>query len=182
MQKLLKNAALFTLVCSLLILGRCSFLDWNINGELSTTMEVREAREDVNIHYSSTSMLSADSDDDIKDNLNKIKDWNVNELSYAVRNFEGDPSITFSGEIGFSKIDASSASITASVSDLILSEISDNGKKYVINLSESQFNTMSMWLDEDHGISIYIEGVFSEGPAAFDLKVNIDISVNVQGF
>lgn len=176
-----KNAILFSLVISMVLFGKCSLLDWNINGELSTTFEVNEMSEDVDIQYSSTAMLSADSDDDVRGNLSKIKDWSVIELSYSVRNFEVDPAVTFSAEVGFSKSSASSASFTASFSEIIFSEITDDRRKYIINLSESQLDTMSTWLDEDHVLKVYIDGIISEGPAEFDLKIHIDIRVKVKG-
>ena len=148
-----------TLALTVLFLGACSLLEEDIDGELSTTIGVNESKEDVNIQYSSISVISADSDKDIKDNLDKIKDWTVSELSYSIMNFQGDPSTTFSGSLGFSRRNESSATISASVSNVNLDNVSDNGTKYKLNLTPTQLNTIAKYFDADQAIKVYLTGM-----------------------
>jgi hypothetical protein len=168
------------LVLAVLFFGKCTLLEQDIDGELSTIIGVNESKDDTNIQYSSSSVISADSDEDIKDNLDKIKDWSVSELSYSIMNFNGDPATTFSGTMGFSRRNGSSATITASVSNLKFSDVSDNGKKYKVGLSESDLNTIAGWFNDDQAVKIYLDGVLSDGPVSLDVKVYAKVKIKVK--
>lgn len=53
------------LVMPIVIFSNCSLFEHDIDGELSNILPVNESKQDVNINYSSTAIISADSDRDI---------------------------------------------------------------------------------------------------------------------
>ena len=162
-----KNARSFPIIVaifSLLIFSTCSLFEQDIDGELSTSIPVIEEQQGVDLQYSNSMILSANSDKDIKDNLDKIKDWSVLEVSYAIRDFDDDPSITFSGSLGFSRRSVNTPTISASVSGLVFADVNNSGKKYKVNLSASDLAEIAKILDADQEIKVYWNGVLSQGP------------------
>lgn len=163
-----------------LLFSGCTLFETDVDGELSAMIGVAESKTDANIQYSNTVVLSADSDEDIEDNLDKIKDWTVSQISYSIWSFDGYPTATFSGTLGFSQRSASSPSITVSVSGLVLSDLSNDNVKHKLNLSEVQLNTIADYFDKDQAIKVYFEGTLSQGPVYFDLEVFAKVKVKAK--
>lgn len=172
--------ALISIAIILLPFTQCSLLEQDIDGELSASIPVNESQEGVNLQYSNTAVLSADSDKDIKDNLDKIKDWSVQKISYSITGFSDDPSITFSGSIGFSRRSDNSPSITASVSNLEFAKVTDNGQKYTVNLSEADLAKIAAILDADQAIKVYWNGVLSQGPVSCSVVVYAKVKITAK--
>lgn len=168
---------LFALVLSGIFFSKCSLLEHDIDGELTTTLNVSESKSATDVLYQNTTVLDADSDEDIQDNLDKIKDWAVTEVSYSIMGYTGDESGTFSGSIGFSKKSDTSASISVSIANLNLNDVSDDGKKYKLSLSESQLATIAGYLKDDQAVKIYFDGTLSTAPMSFDLKIYESVRV-----
>jgi len=172
-----KKIILFTLVLSAIFFGKCSLLEHDIDGEISTTLNVSESKSGTDILYMNTSVLNADSDKDIKDNLDKIKDWAVTGVSYSILGYTGGDTGTFSGSIGFSKKSNTTASISVPISNLNLSAVSDDGKKYKLSLSESQLATIAGYLKDDLAVKVYLDGTLNKAPMSFDLKIYESVRV-----
>ena len=152
----------------------------DIDVELSASIPVDESQQGVDLQYSNSMILNDDSDIDIKDNLDKIKDWSVQEVSYAIMGLNDDPSITFSGSIGFSRRSVISPAITASVSGLIFAYVTDNGKKYKVNLSASDLPVIAKIFDANQEIKVYWCGVLSQGPMSCSVVVHSKIKITAK--
>jgi hypothetical protein len=182
MKNLKKIIIPVVLSAILLPFSQCTLLEQDIDGELSAIIPVDETDQDKNIHYSNSMILSANSDKDIKDNLDKIKDWSVKQISYSIMGYKGDPSTSFSGSVGFSKRGADVPSITASVSNLIFDNVSDNRQKYKVNLSEADLAGIAKILDADQEIKVYWKGTLSQGPVNCSVKVYAKVKIKAKLF
>jgi hypothetical protein len=180
MRAQFSKSAMYTLAFIGLIFSKCSLLDQDIDGNLSTYLSFSENKNETDIPYSSVEYLDASSDSDIEDNLDKIKDWSVTEISYKVWGFNGDPTTAISGTLGFSKTTEGSPTVTATFTNVVLSSISDNDTSYKVNLSESDLNTLAGYFEQDQAIKIYVNGVLSQGPAFFDLEVFAKVKVKAK--
>jgi len=180
----MKNSVKLFIPASLLVFAlisyRCSILEQNVDGEFSTLLNIYEAQTGSNITYSSVQALDAASDQNIADNLDKIKDWTVTEASYKIWGFNGVQNTTMTGTIGFGSISSASASVTASVSNVDLSVVAGNDTKYILNLSESDLNKIAALLDKDHAVNVYIDGVLSQGPASTSVEVFAKVKVKTK--
>ncbi len=162
-------------------LSGCSLLEGNFSGEAEVTFGIYESKAEQNITYSDVRVIDAADDEDIRDNLDKVKDWQVEEISYTIRNYDGDPSATFSGSMGFSRESSTSPTITASVNNLKLNDL-NNGAMQKLALSGTDLATMASWLDKDQKIKVYLSGVLSQGPVMFDLVVSAKIKIKAKIF
>jgi len=181
MKNSTSKIALFILCFLCLVFSRCSLFETDIDGELSTTLPVNESKKEVDITYKNTMIISADSDKDIKDNLSKIKNWSVLEISYSIWAFSGDdPNTTFTGNIGFSRRAESTPSITASVSNLKFANISDDKKKHKVSLSEVDLAKIANIFDTDQALKVYWDGVLSHGPMQCSIEVFAKVKVKAK--
>ncbi len=175
----LLNRTLFcvALISSPLLFQRCSLFEQDIDGELSTTLLVNETTSGTNMSYSEEETIDASSDPDIRDNLDKIKEWTASEILYSIMGFSGTTGTTASGSIGFSRESASSPAVSVSVSGVNLSDVSDNGTKYKLSLTSDQLKTIADILDKDQAIKVYLSGQLSTTPATFNVKIYAKIMV-----
>ncbi len=175
MKKLIMKGTVIS-VLTALFLSSCNLLEGDFSGEVHTTFIISESSNAGNINYNSVSTVKATDDKDIRDNLDKVKNWSVEEISYQIKNFQGDPDVTFTGSIGFSKKSASSPGIILGVTGINLSSL-NNGQKTVVALSSSDLATMASWMDSDHEMKVYFQGVLSQGPVSFDMVVYAKIKI-----
>lgn len=175
MKKFIHNNVAVSLL-ALMFLSGCSLLEADFNGEAEAWFTINESKEESNITYNDEMLLDAAEEDDIADNLDKIKDWTVEKVSYAVKNYQGDPAATFSGSMGFSKASGIAPTITVSVSGLNLNSLND-GPRQTLSLTANELATMASWLEDDPKIKVYIQGVLSQGPIFFDLVVYANVKV-----
>lgn len=182
MKNLRKIIAPLVISAMLIPFSQCTIFEHDIDGELSASIPVNESKEDQNLQYFNSMILSANSDDEIKDNLDKVKDWTVNQISYSIAGYNGDPSTSFSGSLGFSRRNANTPTITASVSNLIFDDVSDNGQKYKVNVSEADLAEIAKILDSDQEIKVYWNGVLSQGPVNCSVKVYAKVKIKAKLF
>ncbi len=123
--------------------------------------------------------LNALDNKDIRDNLDKVKSWSVEKVSYALKNYQGDPSTTFSDTFGFSPSSSGSASITIAVSGVNLNDL-NNGSKQALALSSNDLATMASWFEKDNALKVYMTGTLSQGPVSFDLVVYAKIKIRAK--
>ena len=175
MKNFIKQKTAVSLLIAVFLSG-CNLLEGDFSGEVHTTFMVNESNSGSNITYNDVRIINAEDNSDIRDNVDKVKNWSVEKLSYQIQNYQGSASTTFSGSLGFSKASASSPAISVSVSGLNLSSL-NNGAKQDVGLTASNFATIASWLDSDHKVKVYMQGVLSQGPVSFDLVVYAKIKI-----
>ena len=175
MKNFIKQKTTVSLFIAILLSG-CSLLEGDFSGEVHTTFAIHESSSGSNISYNNIQTINAEDDDDIRNNLDKVKNWSVEKISYKIQNYQGDAATTFSGSLGFSKISANSPAILVSVTGVNLSSL-NNGPKQDSGLSASDLATIASWMDSDHKVKVYMQGVLSQGPVSFDLVVYATVKI-----
>ncbi len=175
MKNFIKKSTAVSFLVALLLSG-CSLLEGDFSGEVHTTFFINENSTDSNITYSDVTTLDAKDDKDIRDNIDKVKNWAVEKISYQIKNYQGPSDATFSGTIGFSPASSASPTITTSASGLNLSSL-NNGPKQTVGLSTADFAKMASWFEKDQKIKVYMQGVLSQGPVSFDLVLYAKIKI-----
>ncbi len=178
----MKTKYLLSSIISTVLFFQCSIFEQDIDGELSTILYLSEQQEGASFVYGNIEFIDAASDKDIKDNLKKIKDWSVKEVTYKIWGFAGTSSTTASGSIGFSPISGSAASISTTQSPIILSTVSDNNVKYKVTLSEQQLNTIAGYIKQDQALKVYTFGVLSEAPTNFEIEIFVKVKATAKLF
>jgi hypothetical protein len=178
--KTMKTNYLILLIVTTVLFYQCSIFEQDIDGELSTILYLSEQQEGANFVYADTEVIDAASDKDIKDNLNKIKDWSVSEVSYKIWGFGGPPSTTAAGSIGFSPMSATTAALSATQTSINLSTVSNNDVKYKVNLSEQQLNTIAGYMKKDQAMKVYTFGLLSDAPTSFQVEIIVKVKVKAK--
>lgn len=170
------------LLVSMLCFTGCSLFEKDIEAEVKGTFFVNESTEGVNIPYSEFIVIDATDDSDIRDNLDKIKDWSVQKISYSLNGFSGDPSTVFSGAMQLRSAGTTSGitSVSASVQNLNLADLSSSGAKNELNLSATDLATIAGWFDADERIEVFMQGTLSQAPTSFNLVVYIELKVKAK--
>lgn len=178
MRKFSNNLLLFIAVIFIGING-CSLLEQDIDAEISGSKFVNETTEGVDIPYSDVIELDATTDQDIRDNLDKIKEWDVTKVSYSLSGFIGEGGTTFSGAVKIGP-QSGSGTISTSVSGLDLKALSDSGEIKVLGFSETDLAKVAGWFDKEQVVVVTYEGTLSEGPTSFYLTVYINLRVKAK--
>lgn len=178
MKKPSNRLLLFFSVMIIAVAG-CSLLEQDIDAELSDTIFVNETTQGQNIQYSDEIILDATTDQDIEDNLNKIKDWRVEKISYSISGFIGDGGTTFSGNV-IVRPQSGSGSVSTSVTNLDLKALSTSGEVRVLGFSETDLAKIAGWFDKEQIVVVEYNGTLSQGPTSFNLTVYIDLKVKAK--
>lgn len=123
-------------------------------------------------------VLDATSDPEILQYADKIKEYEVTELFFAIENYiaQTEDEIYFNGTFGFSDLAGNQATSTCSVSPLNVTHWVGTG-----NFDLSTCNTIIAEISDvftvDNGVKIYLTGTFTEAPFSFDLKVIVKVKV-----
>lgn len=149
--------------------------DVNFNANLSETFQV-DATTTNEMTFSSTLDVSEDSD--AKPYLDKIKNYEIEELKFEITNLSTSVSgeIYFDGVLGFSKKNETSATATCSVSPLNITHVNNTGA-FEINNCDDILNDLKSILMSDNAAKIYMQGTFSKAPVTFDLTVHIKVKI-----
>lgn len=160
----------------------CSLFEKDIEAEVDGTFFVNESDQGEDIQYSDFILINATQDSDISDNLDKIKEWSVKKISYSLSGFDGDASTTFSGSVSIKALNPSSGttSVSASVSNINLQDLSSSGEKVALSLSQTELATIAGWFDSDERVEIYAQGTLSKAPTSFNLTIYIELVVKAK--
>jgi hypothetical protein len=175
MRKLLLLSAILALAG----LSACSLFEKDIDATVSTDIFVNESDAGTNMSYIGSAILDAEDDEDIADNLDKIKDWAVIEVGYAILFPNVPAGATFTGNAGFSKAGSNSPEITVAVSNINLGNSSQYTK---LNIPATDLNMLASWLAESPQIKVYWNGTLSQTPANFTVEATAKIRIKAKLF
>ena len=171
--------SLITATFVLFSLGACSLLEKDIDATVNADILVNESSSGTNLNYNGSTVLNAEDDEDVADNLDKIKDWSVLEVGYQILFFTGQPGTTFTGNMGFSPSGSNSPEVQVAVSNLNLSAASAYSK---LNISSSDLNMLASWLATNRKIKVYWIGTLSNGPSSFTVEATAKLRVKTKLF
>jgi hypothetical protein len=179
MKNLSNSIITLFIALAIVAFGGCSLLEQDIDTQLEDTKLVNETTEGQNIQYSDEITLDATKDEDIRKNLDKIKNWNVVKVSYSLSGFTGTDGTTFSGTVTV-RPQSGSASVDTNVSNLDLKALSDSGEIRALGFSETELAEIAKWFEEEQIVIVKYAGTLSQGPTSFYLTVYIDLEVKAK--
>ncbi len=170
-----------TLILSLVLLSfnGCDLfedtLSTDIDTELSQAFIINIAEED-NFTYAENEIISVENEPDVKDYIDNIKGYTLNEVYYTITDYAGAGNITFSGSIAISPPESSDALILSSFEDLLISTVAD-GQKLDFETEEGSIDDAENILLNNDAIKVYLESAFSDAPVSFNLTIYYDVTV-----
>ena len=147
--------------------------------EISTTLVKTMPVAVISTDEMTTSIvLDATSDPEIRKYASKIKKYEITELTFAIENYSAptEAEIYFNGEIGFSQNSQNEASTTCAVSPLPITNFAGNGS-FPLSTCDAILDGISDVMVNNNAAKIYLTGSFTKEPVTFDLVVSIKMKV-----
>ncbi len=150
-------------------------LSTEIDTELSQTFSIN-INETDNLSYAEMKTISVADDPDVKDYIDNIKDYTINEVYYTITGYAGAGNITFTGSIAFSAPESAEATPLTVFEDLLIPNVAD-GEKHDFPIEEGSIEDAENILLNNDAIKLYLEGVFSDAPVTFNLTLYYDVTL-----
>ena len=174
MKKFLVN-----LLPILLVFASCDKADELLDVSFETTLSKTLPVSVVSTDEMTTSIaFDATSDPEIMKYADKIKSYEITELTFAIENYSSALSseIYFNGVFGFSKITASIPLKTCPISPLNITHVAGTGA-FDVDPCTSLANDMAQLFAEDNALKIYLKGAYTKEPLSFNLLVTIKAKI-----
>jgi len=169
------------IIAFVVLLSGCNLLEENLTTDIDTelyqTFEVNITDEGSNISYSETETIAAGDDPDLDEYIDNIKNYTVKNVFYSVKNYNGNPQITFTGSILYSDQAINEGKVLSGFEEFLISSIADDGVKHELPYENGALANAAGILKENNAIKVYLDGVFSEGPVNFELTIYYDVTV-----
>lgn len=163
-------------VCCTLIMS-CELDDVNFNAELKAYLLVDENTEGQNMAYAASAVLDATQDTDIQKYQKKIKQITVNSIACLIESYDGPDICTFTGTISFGKKDSSTKSAAITLENFDLYALAESGNAETLPADQTTREAIADLLMQDYALNVYVDGVISETPVAFNTRIIIDTDV-----
>ncbi|MGK7392803.1 MAG: hypothetical protein ACNS60_20780 [Candidatus Cyclobacteriaceae bacterium M2_1C_046] len=125
--------------------------------------------------FTANRTFDASTEPEIQDALNRIDSYNLDEFSYRISNYSGEPTNLVEATIVVNSIDGIQLGSTT-VSNVDLQAISGQGEQ-IINLNQSEVDAVEQALLEDNVVNLVLAGEIDNTPVAFTLDFIMDITV-----
>ena len=142
----------------------------NINSDLSEEISVNATEADQNIAYET--IIDAKDDSDISENLGRIKEYQIEAVTFRVEDYDGPETANLSGTLS---VGNSSTSFSADIPSINIKLFAD--EDYTIALSEEQLDALESILLESNQLKITFTGSVSEAPLSFTLIITAKTKV-----
>jgi hypothetical protein len=162
---------------SLLFLNSCEkYTEKTFSTTLSFDFDV-EQLEDVGAYTVDLSGLAdvLASNEDLRKNQDKIKDFKLIRVRYKVYEYYNDPATAFSGFIGFGNKSAASPGVSYSLENVSLQASMDNAEPQTMNFTSNDIERIEDYLLNTKGLTLYMDGTLSQTPAKFKLNLQVDV-------
>ncbi|MDN5211559.1 hypothetical protein QQ020_05840 [Fulvivirgaceae bacterium BMA12] len=171
MEKIIKRLGLLVVV---FVAFSCDddITEFNINSSLSEEIPVSATEADQNIAYEAT--IDAKEDSEISKNLEKIKEYEVEEVSFRVADYSGPDTANLSGTLS---VGNATTTFSADIPSLNIKLFAD--EEYTIALSEEQLDALETILLESNQLKVTFTGSVSEVPVSFTLIISAKTKVKV---
>ncbi len=148
--------------------------DVNFNRVLTASINVNAGPDDQSV--SDMVLIDAETDSEVQQYTDKIKEFKVNSITYSLSNYEGPSPCQFTnGTMRFSQSPTNPGNLVASVSSLDLSTAS--GQEIDLGAAENITNEIESFLKDGRKVYVYVEGNLSDTPASFTVQISFDITV-----
>lgn len=171
----MKNLRILPLILLLLLLFRCSLID-KIKGleeidfdiDLFKAVPISVAADDPNT-ISETFTIDAKTNQDVKDYLDKVTEYDIWNIYVDFSDYVGEKGIVFEGTI---KIGPSTADFTG-MNAIVPSDYADTGGILYLDMNQSALDAINAALLAGHTLSCSINGTVSDKPVSFTINVYI---------
>lgn len=150
--------------------------DIKVSTTLTESFNVDVAEEDP-LTQSIDQTLSVGDNDDIKDVLSKVEGYEISDITFTIRDYDGANDIELESAMVTFQVNGGS-NITASVSDLVISDIV--GTEQNLPFNEAALTTLGETLLSTGGtVNVTASSTVSGAPVSFTIDVNIEVRVTV---
>jgi hypothetical protein len=149
--------------------------DVNFNVVLTKTLPVAVITTD---DMTTSVILEATTDPEILKYADKIKRYEITELTFAIENYSAPTTteIYFDGEIGFSKKTQNEATTSCAISPLNITHVAATGP-FPISTCNDILDGISVVFLADNAVKMYMTGTFTKEPVTFDLVVSAKVKI-----
>lgn len=150
--------------------------DIKVSTTLTESFNVTVAEEDP-LTQSIDQTLNVGDNDDIKDVLSKVENYEISDITFTIRDYVGANDIQLESAMVTFQVNGSS-NITASVSNLVMSDIA--GTEQDLPFNEAALTTLGETLLSTGGtVNVTTTSTVSGAPVSFTMEVNIKVRVTV---
>lgn len=146
----------------------------NKNFSLIKSFEV-DVPSNASKTFTANRTFDASTEPDVQDALNRIDDYNLNEFSYRISNYSGEPTKLVEATIVVNSKDGVQLGSTT-ITNVDLQAINGQGEQ-IINLDQSEVDAVEQALLEDNVVNLTLSGEIDNTPVAFTLDFIMDITV-----
>ena len=145
---------------------------FNINSNLSEEIAVNISEEEQTIEYSAS--IDATEDSDILQNLDHIKSYQIEQISFSITDYSGPDTANLTGTLS---VGNANQSFSADIQSLNIKLFAD--ADYTIALDADQLVALESILLASNKLDISFTGSVSEVPVSFVLTVTAKTKVTV---
>jgi len=176
----MKKHLVFSLLILLFIQVGCGsdgeiLPDIELNKTLEKSIPVSVITTD---EMTATVILDATNDSEILKYENKIKNYEISSLEFAIENYSSplDDEIYFNGSIGFSKEGASFPAFECAVSPMPVTHWAGTSTFPLGNCDDLKEQIATI-LTGENAVKMYLTGSFTKEPLTFELKVIAKVKI-----
>ncbi len=149
--------------------------DFDLDFSLDETFNVVNAEGD----YSKTTTINASDDGNISANLDKIKDYTVEKVTFTVSNLVADPAASVS-DLMFTLTGVTSGSnVGVTISDTNTLETLQALGAIDLEFGETTLEILKTMLVSGEDITVEVGATVVDGPATFDLTLSLSGQITV---
>lgn len=144
------------------------------------TFVIDENEETDGKAYSKTDEIDPTQNDEFNKYKDKIKELTIDEITYTVANYEGDPGINFTGGHGTFTASANSTTAIGSAGITIQNISGSVGKESQLSYAIADLDKIAAQLKDVKSIFFNVSGNFSKTPVAFSVPVKIKCTIKAE--
>ncbi len=151
----------------------------NFDTDLVFTVPVAELNNGSDISYSTSLLLDAATNPDIKKYANKIRSIEVLMMEFAIEDYTtiiNDEIYLKNGSFGLSDQSSTKAQASCNVDALPITHWAGTGY-FKVDSCNSTLNSIGSYLTKDQMVKIYVDGILTKAPVSFNLKVHMKVRV-----
>jgi len=175
----MKNLRILPLILLILFLFRCDLID-KIKGleeidfdiELFKAVPVAVSADDP-LTVSETFTIDAQSNQDVKDYLNEVSEYDIWNIYVNFSDYIGEQGIVFEGTLMIGPFTADFTGMNA----IIPSDYADNGGVIYLDMNQAALDAINAALLAEHKLTCSINGTVSDKPVSFTINFYIEGTV-----
>ncbi|MDN5201424.1 hypothetical protein QQ008_08630 [Fulvivirgaceae bacterium BMA10] len=146
----------------------------NLNSELEE--EVNVSAGEGQSQFTQSVTIDATQDSDIQEYLGKIKEYQIESITYRIEDYQGDASTQFSGSLTIMPSGTATGNTFEYQIDPVTLSTSQ-GQDIPVNFSQDDLDEIEGLLRASNAVNTSVIGMLSDVPASFRLILKMTIKV-----